>query len=337
MSQAPAWRNRLLGATCFSLAGPPRAAPDAAPSIWVPLPPLLAGADSVCESWLGASQAWRGRRGPVLFGQSEGLLFGCLGVLESGFPALAADGASQTPLRQATAFAYREIFGLLDALDFPHLYRVWNYLPDIHGESQGVERYRQFNRGRQDGFLASRRPLAGPVPAASAVGSADGPPAFCFLAGRGEPPLPVENPRQISAYHYPQAYGPRAPTFSRATLARIGGRWTLFISGTASIVGHQSLHPGDIAAQTRETLANLDAVIDEANRRVPGTSFDRGQLRYKVYVRRPVDAPGIREALERWLGVPASALFLQADICRRELLVEIEAGGGPAAVKPCRR
>jgi hypothetical protein len=92
--------------------------------------------------------------------------------------------------------------------------------------------------------------VTGAVPAASAVGIADGPLDLCFFAGRGEPPLPLENPRQISTYDYPPQYGPRAPTFSRATLAQIGGQWTLFISGTASIVGHQSLHPDDILAQT---------------------------------------------------------------------------------------
>jgi enamine deaminase RidA (YjgF/YER057c/UK114 family) len=310
---------------------------DTLPSISVSMPPLLAVSESVCESWQAASPACPGKRGVIRFRHSEELLFGCLSLAESDFPLLEGDGIIQSPLRQAAAFAYREIFGLLDALDFPHLYRVWNYLPDIHGESHGIERYRQFNMGRQEGFLAARRPLAGPVPAASAVGSEDGPLAFCFLAGRGEPPWPLENPRQISAYHYPQAYGPRAPTFSRATLARIGGQWVLFVSGTASIVGHQSLHPGDILAQTRETLANLEAVIDAANRRAEGGRFERRQLRYKVYVRRPADAPGIREALDRWLGGSANALFLQADICRRELLVEIEASGGGAAVKPCRR
>lgn len=337
LRQPSAWRSRLLGVSCFSAAAQFARLPDTLPSIRVSMPPLLAASESVCESWLNASPACTGEWGAIRFRQSEELLFGCLSLAESDFPPQALDRNIQSPLRQASAFAYREIFGLLDALDFLHLYRVWNYLPDIHGESHGSERYRQFNSGRQEGFATLRRPVAGAVPAASAVGSAAGPLAFCFLAGRGEPPVPLENPRQISAYDYPPQYGLRAPTFSRAMLAQIGGQRTLFISGTASIVGHQSLHPGDILAQTQETLANLDAVIEEANRRAAGMRFERGQLHYKVYVRRPADAPLIREVLHRWLGCPANALFLQADICRRELLVEIEASGGCAAVRPCRR
>jgi enamine deaminase RidA (YjgF/YER057c/UK114 family) len=248
-------------------------------------------------------------------------------VAESGFATAQGDETERTPLRQAAEFAYREIFGLLGALGFPYLYRVWNYMPDINGESHGIERYRQFNIGRQDGFLALRRPPVGNVPAACALGSADGPLGVCFLAGRAEP-LPIENPRQASAYRYPRQYGPRPPTFSRASLARIGGQEVLFVSGTASIVGHQSRHPGDVAAQTRETLANLDAIVEEANRQAAGTRFSLEQLQCKVYARRPDDAPAIRAELDRHPGFPAQAVFLQADICRRDLLVEIEATGG---------
>ncbi len=49
---------------------------------------------------------------------------------------------------------------------------------------------------------------------------------------------------------------------------------TLFISGTASIVGHRSLHIGDTAAQTRETLTNIEALLGEANRLAGGAHFD---------------------------------------------------------------
>ena len=37
----------------------------------------------------------------------------------------------------------------------------------------------------------------------------------------------------------------------------------LFVSGTASIVGHETQHRGDVVAQTRETLANLSSVLAE--------------------------------------------------------------------------
>jgi enamine deaminase RidA (YjgF/YER057c/UK114 family) len=104
----------------------------------------------------------------------------------------------------------------------------------------------------------------------------------------------------------------------------------LFISGTASIVGHRTVHAGDVAAQTRETLVNIEALLDEANR-VSGTSrFGLESLAYKVYVRNSADLPLIQSQLHSALGRNPQVVYLQADICRQDLLVEIEAiGRGP--------
>ncbi|MBS1218520.1 MAG: hypothetical protein H6R21_1653, partial [Proteobacteria bacterium] len=140
----------------------------------------------------------------------------------------------------------------------------------------------------------------------------------------------IENPRQLSAYHYPSQYGPRSPTFSRAGLVKLGGRDMLFISGTASIVGHQTLHGGDVAAQTRECLHNIAAIVAEANRLAPDADFRLDQLAYKVYVRHPSDLAAVRDAMAQVIDAPVAAIFLQADVCRADLLVEIEASGGHA-------
>ncbi len=153
--------------------------------------------------------------------------------------------------------------------------------------SSGTERYRQFNTARRHALRASGRAVAGSVPAASALGAdSESPLVIYFLAGQVAPVF-VENPRQVSAYHYPQQYGPHSPAFSRAALLRQAGSLALFISGTASIVGHRSLHIGDTAAQTRETLTNIEALLGEANRLAGGAHFDLDALAYKVYVRRP--------------------------------------------------
>ncbi len=148
-----------------------------------------------------------------------------------------------------------------------HLLRVWNYLPQINGDGGGLERYRQFNLGRQQAFVEAGQAAFEGAPAACALGIHQGALCIRFLAGRTAP-LPIENPRQVSAYRYPPTYGPRAPTFSRAAIAEIGGgEVALFISGTASIVGHETVHVGEVLAQTQETLRNLDAVIAAANER----------------------------------------------------------------------
>ncbi len=139
-------------------------------------------------------------------------------------------------------------------------------------------------------------------------------------------PVAIENPRQVSAYRYPTDYGPRAPTFSRASVAE----GTLFISGTASIVGHASRHAGDPVAQTAETFVNIRAVVAAANARV-GATFEPGALAYTIYVRRRDQFDAIRAAFLREVGAQSvaarSAVFVVADICRAELLVEIEATG----------
>ncbi|MBA3598999.1 MAG: hypothetical protein H0W40_16720, partial [Methylibium sp.] len=131
------------------------------------------------------------------------------------------------------------------------------------------------------------------------------------------------------AYRYPGAYGTRSPSFSRAALVDAGaGRSALLISGTASIVGHASRHLGDVEAQVRETLVNLQAVLEAANAR-GSARFTLPALDCTVYVRRADDAPRVRAVIEAVLGTDSraarSAVCLEADICRADLLVEIEA------------
>lgn len=264
--------------------------------------------DQVCRSAQFESIAYR-RAGPLLFGVIE--------FDEAEFT------AASSPLQAATEEAYRRIFRLLEREGLPQLWRVWNYLADINGESKGLERYRQFNIGRQDAFLAFSRGSTGNVPAACAIGVAGGPLSIAFMAGL-EAPVPVENPRQVSAYNYPADYGPRSPTFSRANLVRLPGQEILFVSGTASIVGHQTVHPGDVLGQCRESLANIGAVLDEASTLSSAAPYRLEALSYRVYIRHAADFPAIQHCLSASLGA-AQIVYLQADICRSDLLLEIEA------------
>src|SRR5256886_11359397 len=148
--------------------------------------------------------------------------------------------------------------------------------PEINRDSHGTERYRQFNSARQQVLRECGRALTGSVPAASALGAAsDSPLVVYFLAGRTAPAF-LENPRQVSAYHYPRQYGSHSPVFSRATLLRQRGGLGLFIFGTASIVGHTSLHVGDTAGQTRDALSQIESLLPEANPRWRGARFAPG-------------------------------------------------------------
>lgn len=298
-----------------------------------PLPALDEAGNSVevSEIWQTAAPVRHARHETVQLAYNDDVLFGAVQLTEAPSPAHFADGRAQPPLQVAAHTAYSAIFSALEQFGFPHVLRFWNYIPDINQTSHGLERYRQFNTGRQIGFLLSARPVEGAVvPAASAVGCDEGPLVVHFLAARATPVIAVENPRQVSAYHYPQQYGPRTPTFSRASLFHLAGGPALFVSGTASIVGHASVHTGDIGAQVGETMENIAAVVQEANRIEPNARFALAEMAYRVYVRDPADCPAIAQALHRFLGPSVRPLYLQADICRKELLVEIEAVAGLA-------
>jgi hypothetical protein len=50
-------------------------------------------------------------------------------------------------------------------------------------------------------------------------------------------------------------------------------------------------------------------------------------LKFKVYVRRPADLAAIERALSATVRASTPIVYLQADVCREDLLVEIEATG----------
>jgi enamine deaminase RidA (YjgF/YER057c/UK114 family) len=289
--------------------------------------PVLSEAREIMEVWRAGEPAQPGSHGRVRYARCGDFFFGSLAVHEAELaPAAGAD--PRTPLEIATDLAYRDMYAALAAAGNPQLVRVWNYIPDINLDTHGLERYRQFNTARHAALLSSGRAVTGSVPAASALGGASGSPlTVYFLASRRAPAF-IENPRQVSAYRYPTQYGPRSPAFSRATVLGEGSEATLFVSGTASIVGHRTLHVGDPAAQIRETLVNIEALLEEAVRRTAIQALRLQTLAYKVYVRDPKDLPAIRAQLESAVGREATLLYLRADICRRDLAVEIEAVGG---------
>ncbi len=327
--QPDGWWREVLALVRFDHGadGPPWSDPDRG----IPSPevktPVLGSSDHRAEIWRVAAPMQSGTHGRVHYRGNERLLFAALCVAEAQFGA--AGAAPAAALRAATAAAYHELFATLEQLGCPHPLRMWTYLPQINEAAGGAERYWHFNDARQDAFVGARRATSGNVPAASVLGTAPGGSLVLYCIAAAQAPITLENPRQCSAWRYPPQYGPRSPIFARACIDADG---TLFISGTASIVGHESTHAGDVAAQTRETVSNIRALVHTANEcdqngRGGGACYAAERLRYKVYVRRPEDQPLIEQTLRREIGPAPPVLFLRADICRRELLVEIEAVG----------
>jgi len=331
-AQPPSWWQNVLGIVGFEKLP---ALDGAQVPVTASMTPSLGANDNICEVWRignpetqlsnGAAATASG----VRYRFCDELLFGSITIEERDSLDGRTAGDAGALLR-ATEKAYQEIFAVLAETEHTHLIRVWNYLPEINREADGDERYHHFNSARRMAFHNSGRATVGTVPAACALGSPAGSPiSIYFLATRQRPRM-IENPRQVSAYHYPQQYGVHSPIFSRACVLSESAGTNLFVSGTASIVGHETIHPGDVAAQTRETVANIDALLNEANRVVGGSRYSLDALKFKVYVRRPADFAAIDSALTSTLRPRAPIVYLQADVCRGDLLVEIEATGESA-------
>ena len=315
--QALLGMSETLAVLGFGALAPSSAAIDDPRYLHVPLSPLREAA-APYEVWRSAGPVATGREGAIRYSHDGALMFG---VLEWEEP----DGG----ILHASAHAYAALVAFWRDSDYPHLLRIWNYFDAITLGEGDSERYRQFCVGRVQGLgdVDTRT-----LPAATAIGSRDGRRVLqvYWLAAR-EPGLPLENPRQVSAYRYPREYGPQSPTFARALLPP-SPRVPLLLSGTASIVGHASQHADSLRAQLDETLTNLDSLLGAARERAPMLSphLD-GTSRLKVYVRDATDADAVAAQLEARLGTRVPWLMLHADVCRRELLVEIEGMHGVGA------
>ncbi len=315
--QALLGMSETLAVLGFGALAPSSAAIDDPRYLHVPLSPLREAA-APYEVWRSAGPVATGREGAIRYSHDGALMFG---VLEWEEP----DGG----ILHASAHAYAALVAFWRDSDYPHLLRIWNYFDAITLGEGDSERYRQFCVGRVQGLgdVDTRT-----LPAATAIGSRDGRRVLqvYWLAAR-EPGVPLENPRQVSAYRYPREYGPQSPTFARALLPP-SPRVPLLLSGTASIVGHASQHADSLRAQLDETLTNLDSLLGAARERAPTLSphLD-GTSRLKVYVRDAADADAVAAQLEARLGTRVPWLMLHADVCRRELLVEIEGMHGVGA------
>jgi chorismate lyase / 3-hydroxybenzoate synthase len=198
--------------------------------------------------------------------------------------------------------------------------RVWNFVPDIQGPLDEGDRYMAFNMGR---FAAYTEWFGGPdlfcaaLPTASAVG-VSGDTLMIHVLAADRPGIPVENPRQTPAYRYSRRYGIRPPCFARATKFND----TLLIGGTASIVGEDSRHVNDLDTQTRETFGNMAALITSATRAQNAALARIIDLR--VHVSDAENTGAVASILEQMVPAHCDVEFVQAKLCRPELLVEIE-------------
>lgn len=223
-------------------------------------------------------------------------------------------------IEAATEVAYGRLFRVIQAKGFPYPFRIWNFMPDINKGDGDREEYKKFCVGRQRAFddyhVAPQE-----YPAASALGHHTRGAVIYLLAGRHSG-VHHENPRQQPAYQYPREYGPTSPSFARATSLALHSREQVFISGTASIIGHNTQAVGDLQQQLAITLDNIQHLLLHVEQAHAELSAIR------VYLRYAQDMAAAQAFLAARL--PADAVnFIHADICRSQLLVEIEALASP--------
>jgi chorismate lyase/3-hydroxybenzoate synthase len=257
------------------------------------------------EIWQVDAPVHCGRDGALRWSAGGGWLFAAIELDERDH-----GGPSATAQR-----AYEQLHRFVAARGAQHVLRMWNYLGAINRGSGDAERYKHFCDGRAAGmgdFFAEG------FPAATAIGHhGDAHRLQVYLLACDQPGTRVENPRQVSAWRYPRQYGRTPPSFARAM--SLPACDALAISGTAAVVGHASAHHDDLDAQLDETLTNLEALLASADMHA---GFDTHSP-LKAYVRHAADVPRVHDFLQRRLpGVPV--LLLHGDICRRELLVEID-------------
>lgn len=243
---------------------------------------------------------------------------------------------------EQTIDVFRQLKQKLKQVGVPleNLIRTWLYLGNITGPEGDLERYMELNRARTDfykGVCFGRRHTMAIVgqavyPASTGIGMCgDGITISATAIDTDRKDvflMPLENPQQTPVYEYEKVYSPESPKFVRAMAEAIGDYIVIWISGTASIVRSKTLHVGQPGKQADQTLTNIELLIAQKNLARSGAPGAGATLRdlakLRVYVKRPQDYPAIRKAVERRCGKALPVIYVVADVCRSDLLVEME-------------
>lgn len=222
---------------------------------------------------------------------------------------------------------------LLDNFGFPvhSIIRQWNYLEDILGFDDKEQRYQEFNNVRSD-FYAEYFKQTG-FPAATGIGMNRGGVMIEFVALLSDKArtMALDNPGQIAAHGYSEqvlvggkACPKTTPKFERARFLELFDKKLIFISGTASIRGEKTVGVGDAEEQTVVTIENIQRLYSpDVLTRLPDNNMQPKYGHARVYVKNRKDFAAIKKTFKRFYG-NLPVVYIIADICRDDLLVEIE-------------
>ncbi|MCW8108914.1 hypothetical protein OPS25_10460 [Alteromonas ponticola] len=264
-----------------------------------------ASSQQMNEVWTVSDSVSRGKTGKCYWSKTSDLI--CVAYW------LSKDDCGN--IEDSTQRGYEAMLALLEKEGFIYPFRFWNYLPGINVGQGDEELYKKFCTGRLNAFEKSGL-TPDNFPSASALGHhTEG--AVFYVFASAIKPLHFNNHHQVNAYEYPRQYGISSPSFARATALTLQRAPYLFISGTASIIGHETVEAGNLERQLEVTLNNIEHLMANANPDNCSLST------FKVYVRYPEHIQRTKDWLmQRYPHV--GAVFTLADICRSDLLVEIE-------------
>ncbi len=229
----------------------------------------------------------------------------------------------------------------VEGLEVSDIFRQWNYIPQITAvDVEDYQHYQAFNDSRSEFYRKADWTKNG-YPAATGIGMDCGAVTVDLIAVK---PLnskyriiPVDNDLQLAAHVYTQEVligaegdvveGRSTPKFERAkALGCSEDGYICFISGTAAIRGEESMQSDDAATQTTLTMENVEHLISDHTCNIYNIELStkvREIHSARAYVKFPKDTESIKEVVEeRWPDT--SVIYLLADVCREELLIEIE-------------
>lgn len=247
------------------------------------------------------------------------------------------EGIASSDFSDSVSRQSKEVFSRLDSILSLHgfapddIVRQWNYIGNITRHRDGRQNYQEFNDARSAYYQRGAWPNG--YPAATGIGASfDGIIVGCIAFRSCGGIYPVNNPLQIAAHEYSKTVlvdnaanaVKSTPKFERAKLIEIGGQAVCFVSGTAAIRGEQSMDAGSASSQTIRTIENIEYLVSRENLVKYGCKpYDLHCLNLRVYVKNAEVYDEVRSIVEaRYPGIPT--IYTVADVCRQELLVEIE-------------
>jgi enamine deaminase RidA (YjgF/YER057c/UK114 family) len=246
-------------------------------------------------------------------------------------------GTVEDSITEASERAFKTALNILkqEGLSIQHIIRQWNYIENIAivEDPDAPQNYQDFNDVRARYYDPVRFDQG--YPAATGIGQDTGGVIIGFIALSDSDIIsikPIMNPGQIDAHKYSElvlegkSEQKCTPKFERAKLVSIGEGNYIYVSGTASILGEKTVHVGDVEKQTLTTIENIKRLFSKENQDSLGLDFDVAKIRFshlRVYVKYKEDIPAVQKVCDAELNCKSS-LFLESDVCREDLLVEIE-------------